>query len=230
MQKTFSVFLEKFRRVTSGGNYMPEIDGLRFIAIVWVAALMHLTNIIDINIYNRQLIKTDFTRSFLLEGGNGVSFFFMISGFILALPFIKEKLYGGNKVIQVNQVRAAVYRSFISGICIVGFRIKAISLFCFAAAFSRFFRLYAQYHLQWCFKCIGRGLVVGSGSAVLYFGAVTQFYFLYKTTHCKKVDLSSFDSAFCAICLQSFMANAGLRYSRSLLFLKRYVTCRSLLR
>jgi peptidoglycan/LPS O-acetylase OafA/YrhL len=99
MQKTFSVFLEKFRRVTSGGNYMPEIDGLRFIAIVWVAALMHLTNIIDINIYNRQLIKTDFTRSFLLEGGNGVSFFFMISGFILALPFIKEKLYGGNKVI-----------------------------------------------------------------------------------------------------------------------------------
>jgi peptidoglycan/LPS O-acetylase OafA/YrhL len=99
MQKSFSVFLEKFRRVTSGGNYMPEIDGLRFIAIVWVAALMHLTNIIDINIYNRQLIKTDFTRSFLLEGGNGVSFFFMISGFILALPFIKEKLYGGNKVI-----------------------------------------------------------------------------------------------------------------------------------
>jgi peptidoglycan/LPS O-acetylase OafA/YrhL len=99
MQKTFSVFLEKFRRVTSGGNYMPEIDGLRFIAIFWVAVLMHLTNIIDINIYNRQLIKTGFVRSVVLEGGNGVSFFFMISGFILALPFVKEKLYGGNKVL-----------------------------------------------------------------------------------------------------------------------------------
>jgi peptidoglycan/LPS O-acetylase OafA/YrhL len=99
MQKSFSDFLEKFRRVTSGGNYMPEIDGLRFIAIVWVAVLMHLTNIIDINIYNRQLIKSDFARSFILEGGNGVSFFFMISGFILALPFVKEKLYGANKVI-----------------------------------------------------------------------------------------------------------------------------------
>ena len=99
MPKSFSVFLEKFRRVTSGGNYMPEVDGLRFIAIVWVAVLMHLTNIIDINIYNRQLIKTDFVRSVVLEGGNGVSFFFMISGFILALPFIKEKLYGGHKVL-----------------------------------------------------------------------------------------------------------------------------------
>jgi peptidoglycan/LPS O-acetylase OafA/YrhL len=99
MQKSFSDFLEKFRRVTSGGNYMPEVDGLRFIAIVWVAGLMHLTNIIDINIYNRQLIKTGFVRSVVLEGGNGVSFFFMISGFILALPFIKEKLYNGNKVI-----------------------------------------------------------------------------------------------------------------------------------
>lgn len=98
MQKSFSVFLEKFRRVTSGGNYMPEVDGLRFIAIAWVAVLMHLTNIIDINIYNRQLIKTDFVRSIVLEGGNGVSFFFMISGFILALPFIKEKLYSGQKV------------------------------------------------------------------------------------------------------------------------------------
>jgi peptidoglycan/LPS O-acetylase OafA/YrhL len=99
MQKSFSAFFEKFRRVTSGGNYMPEVDGLRFIAIVWVAGLMHLTNIIDINIYNRQIIKSDFARSFILEGGNGVSFFFMISSFILALPFIKEKLYGGNKVI-----------------------------------------------------------------------------------------------------------------------------------
>jgi peptidoglycan/LPS O-acetylase OafA/YrhL len=102
MQKSPSVFLEKFRRVTSGGNYMPEIDGLRFIAIAWVAGLMHLTNVIDINIYNRQIIKSDFARSFVLEGGNGVAFFFMISGFILALPFIKEKLYGGNKVILKN--------------------------------------------------------------------------------------------------------------------------------
>jgi peptidoglycan/LPS O-acetylase OafA/YrhL len=33
-----------------------------------------------------------------MEGGQGVSFFFMISGFILALPFIKEKMSGGPAV------------------------------------------------------------------------------------------------------------------------------------
>ncbi len=77
---------------------MPEIDGLRFIAICWVAVLMHLTNIIDTNLYDRQLLTSTFISKMVLEGGHGVSFFFMISGFILALPFVKEKLYNGNKV------------------------------------------------------------------------------------------------------------------------------------
>lgn len=77
---------------------MPEIDGLRFIAICWVVVLMHLPNIIDTNLYNNQLISNSFIAKMVLEGGNGVSFFFMISGFILALPFLREKLYQGKKV------------------------------------------------------------------------------------------------------------------------------------
>ena len=77
---------------------MPEIDGLRFIAIAWVAVLMHLTNIINTNLYNEQLLTSTFLSKIVLEGGHGVSFFFMISGFILALPFVKEKLYDGKKV------------------------------------------------------------------------------------------------------------------------------------
>ncbi len=77
---------------------MPEIDGLRFIAICWVVVLMHLTNIIDTNLYNGQLISNTFVAKMVLEGGNGVSFFFMISGFILALPFLQEKLYQGKKI------------------------------------------------------------------------------------------------------------------------------------
>ena len=77
---------------------MPEIDGLRFIAICWVVVLMHLSNIIDTNLYNNQLISNSFIAKMVLEGGNGVSFFFMISGFILALPFLREKLYQGKKV------------------------------------------------------------------------------------------------------------------------------------
>jgi len=98
MSTSFSPFLEKFRRITSGTGYMPEIDGLRFIAIFWVAVLMHLSNIIDTNLYNRQLITNDFVAKIVLEGGNGVPFFFMISGFILALPFLREKQYKGPKV------------------------------------------------------------------------------------------------------------------------------------
>ncbi len=99
MGTTLSLFLEKFRRITSGKSYMPEIDGLRFIAICWVVVLMHLPNIIDTNLYNGQLINNTFVAKMVLEGGNGVSFFFMISGFILALPFLKEKLYNGKKVV-----------------------------------------------------------------------------------------------------------------------------------
>lgn len=77
---------------------MPEIDGLRFIAICWVAVLMHLTNIINTNLYNGQMLTSTFISKMVLEGGHGVSFFFIISGFILALPFVKEKLYNGKKV------------------------------------------------------------------------------------------------------------------------------------
>jgi peptidoglycan/LPS O-acetylase OafA/YrhL len=94
-----SVFLEKFRRITSGSAaYMPEIDGLRFIAITWVAVVMHLPNIINANIYERNEFSHFFINQLVLEGGNGVTLFFMISGFILAVPFLKEKLYGQKTV------------------------------------------------------------------------------------------------------------------------------------
>lgn len=95
----FSQFLEKFRRVTSGSTaYIPEIDGLRFIAISWVVLLMHLPNIINLNLYGKTRFESSFINNLVLEGGNGVCLFFMISGFILGLPFLKEKLYGEKKV------------------------------------------------------------------------------------------------------------------------------------
>ncbi len=98
MSKSFSPFLEKFRRITAGIGYMPEIDGLRFVACCWVVVLMHLSNIINTNLYHGQLITDSFVSKIILEGGNGVPFFFMISGFILALPFLKEKQYNGPRV------------------------------------------------------------------------------------------------------------------------------------
>lgn len=90
--------LEKFRRITSGGNYIPEIDGLRFLAIFWVAVWMHLPTMMNEHLFNGTLLANTYVASVVREGGHGVSFFFMISGFILALPFIKEKVQGAATV------------------------------------------------------------------------------------------------------------------------------------
>jgi peptidoglycan/LPS O-acetylase OafA/YrhL len=100
MASAFSNFLEKFRRITSGSaGYLPEIDGLRFIAIAWVVVLMHLPNIINYNLYGKDHFNSNFLAKMVLEGGNGVSLFFMISGFILAIPFLKEKIYHEKKIV-----------------------------------------------------------------------------------------------------------------------------------
>ena len=98
MPKIHSHFLEKFRRITSAGNYIPEIDGLRFMAIFWVVVWMHLPTVLNNNLFDGNLITDSYVAAVILEGGHGVSFFFMISGFILALPFIKEKLSDGSPV------------------------------------------------------------------------------------------------------------------------------------
>src|SRR6202008_4846185 len=49
-------------------------------------------------LFNSKLFSNPYIVAVLLEGGHGVSFFFMISGFILALPFIKEKMTVGSPV------------------------------------------------------------------------------------------------------------------------------------
>lgn len=99
MVKKTSLFIEKFRRITSGGKYLPEIDGLRFVSIFWVVIWMHSTNLINKRLFNNILYPSkSYYASVVTEGGFGVAFFFIISGFILVLPFIREKLYGGKKV------------------------------------------------------------------------------------------------------------------------------------
>ena len=82
-------WLEKFRRVTSSTNYLPEVDGLRFLAIFMVVVWMHTTHFIDEKFFSNQLITNAYWKNFIIEGGNGVALFFMISGFILSFPFAK---------------------------------------------------------------------------------------------------------------------------------------------
>ena len=82
-------WLEKFRRITSSTQYLPEVDGLRFLAIFMVAIWMHTTHFIDEKFFSNGLITDPYWSNFIMEGGYGVSIFFMISGFILSLPFAK---------------------------------------------------------------------------------------------------------------------------------------------
>jgi peptidoglycan/LPS O-acetylase OafA/YrhL len=79
------------QRVTSSGNYIPEIDGLRFIAIFFVVIMAHGGTYITRDVLHTE-DKSSFLYHFLLEGVSGVSLFFIISGFILSVPFAKEKI------------------------------------------------------------------------------------------------------------------------------------------
>jgi peptidoglycan/LPS O-acetylase OafA/YrhL len=93
-------------RKTNSTNFIPEIDGLRFFAIITVV-IFHLNSA-----FSREIGQTVLGSIELLGGKNtfsiggilirldlGVKVFFAISGFILALPFLKA--LNENKMINV---------------------------------------------------------------------------------------------------------------------------------
>jgi peptidoglycan/LPS O-acetylase OafA/YrhL len=79
-----------FRRVTTSGSYLPAVDGLRFLAITGVI-FHHVVG------YWTQRAGRTYTMTTLDQcvahvidfGAYGVHLFFVLSGFILAIPFCK---------------------------------------------------------------------------------------------------------------------------------------------
>ncbi len=78
----------KLRRTTTSNFYIPEVDGVRFLAIA-IVTFYHINNFF----LTKAPFKYDTSNSllyiFLKNGFKGVSIFFVLSGFILALPFAK---------------------------------------------------------------------------------------------------------------------------------------------
>ena len=88
-----------FYRVTSSGNFIPEIDGLRFVAIISVV-FFHLYGFIEVkddSFYNSSY-NFNFLFNLIKNGNFGVELFFVLSGFVLGLPFAKYYLLKGSKI------------------------------------------------------------------------------------------------------------------------------------
>ena len=84
--------LRSLRRVTTSGRYIPEIDGLRFVAILSVI-LYHVTVQLGI-----PAAGSYWLWYLISHGARGVELFFLISGFILGLPFATHLLTAGRPV------------------------------------------------------------------------------------------------------------------------------------
>lgn len=89
----------KLARVTSTGRLIPELEGLRFVAILSVV-LFHVNGTVLVKFADSPpsgLFEKGLA-SFLTAGDAGVRLFFVISGMILSLPFAERHLRGGRRI------------------------------------------------------------------------------------------------------------------------------------
>ena len=81
----------RFRRITTQKRFIPQIDGLRFVAIASVV-LFHLYSVLEHGLIAEPVaLNTDLAK-------RGVELFFAISGFILGVPFASRYLLHASKV------------------------------------------------------------------------------------------------------------------------------------
>jgi peptidoglycan/LPS O-acetylase OafA/YrhL len=91
--------LARFSRVTSSGKwYVPQLDGVRCIAISWVLAVHVAQYVIERAGQTVATSKANPLIYFIDAGRAGVDLFFVISGFVLAIPFARQHLAIGKPV------------------------------------------------------------------------------------------------------------------------------------
>jgi peptidoglycan/LPS O-acetylase OafA/YrhL len=91
--------LDHLSRETSSGRFIPEMDGLRSVAIGMVV-LFHLNGYLNAKSllsYSPQ-VHAGWLTQVAVVGFRGVELFFVISGFILALPFAAHHLGGAQPI------------------------------------------------------------------------------------------------------------------------------------
>jgi peptidoglycan/LPS O-acetylase OafA/YrhL len=89
----------RLSRETSSGRFIPEMDGLRFVAIAMVI-LFHLNGYLLAKSTHHagSLPQSDWLAQIAFVGFRGVELFFVISGFILGLPFAAHHLKNAARV------------------------------------------------------------------------------------------------------------------------------------
>jgi peptidoglycan/LPS O-acetylase OafA/YrhL len=91
--------LGRFSRVTTQGRmYIPQLDGIRFIALLWVFGFHVAAYVLTKTGGVWDTTRTNPVIYTFWAGHVGVELFFMISGFILVLPFAKQHLLAGKQV------------------------------------------------------------------------------------------------------------------------------------
>src|ERR1035438_8690650 len=75
------------RRITSGGRFIPQIDGLRFIAIMSVILIHIHASLAQSGGVPPSVEQVPYTETMHMLSKRGVYLFFVISGFILGTPF-----------------------------------------------------------------------------------------------------------------------------------------------
>ena len=111
--------LAPFQRRTSSGRYLPEIDGLRCLAVVLVV-LFHSHGFFisgsepstapELLATNPSTALGHLPHAIIGRGWFGVQIFFLISGLVLALPFAAHYLRGEEKPLAKNYFKRRLIR------------------------------------------------------------------------------------------------------------------------